>query len=92
VKLPGAKSMEQSTPSRMIITITETGDIFFENQPLSIDMLPSKLNAFRVSTNQDNLVIRSDKNVALEKVIQVLDAAKGIGIEKFVIETEKKNI
>jgi len=92
VKLPGAKSMEQSTSSRMIVTITEAGDLFFENQPLSIDMLPSKLNAFRVSTSQDNLVIRSDKNVPLEKVIQVLDAAKGIGIEKFIIETEKKTI
>jgi len=92
VKLPGAKSMEQSTPSRMIVTITEGGGIFFENAPVGIDLLPAKLNAFKAANNQDNLVIRSDKSVPLETVIQVLDAAKGIGIEKFVIETEKKNI
>jgi biopolymer transport protein ExbD len=92
VKLPGAKSMEQSTPSRMIVTITEAGVIFFGNEPTSIDMLPSKLNSYRVTNNEENLIIRSDKSVPLEIVIQVLDAAKGIGIEKFVIETEKKNI
>lgn len=92
VKLPGAKSMEQSTPSRMIVTITEGGGIFFGNEPSSIETLPSKLNSFRIANNQDNLVIRSDKSVPLETVIQVLDAAKGVGIEKFIIETEKKNI
>ncbi len=92
VKLPGAKSMEQSTPSRMIVTITEAGGIFFGNEPISIDMLPSKLNSYRVTSNEENLIIRSDKSVPLETVIKVLDAAKGIGIEKFVIETEKKTI
>ena len=45
-----------------------------------------------IDCNEENLIIRSDKSVPLETVIQVLDAAKGIGIEKFVIETEKKTI
>jgi len=92
VKLPGAKTNEQTVPSRMIVTLTEAGDIYVGSEATSIDQLPAKLNAIKEMGSEQNLIIRSDKDVRLDIVIQVIDAAKGIGIEKFTIETEKKNI
>jgi biopolymer transport protein ExbD len=92
VKLPGAKTNEQTVPSRMIVTLTEAGAIYVGSEATSIDQLPAKLNAIKEMGSEQNLIIRSDKDVRLDIVIQVIDAAKGIGIEKFTIETEKKNI
>jgi biopolymer transport protein ExbD len=46
----------------------------------------------KASINQDNLVIRADKTVAIDLVIKVIDAAKISGIEKFTIETEKEKL
>ena len=40
---------------------------------------------------ENNLVIRADKSVDIDLVIQVIDAAKAVGIEKFTIETEKQS-
>jgi len=40
-------------------------------------------------SNESMLIIRADKTVALDFVINVIDAAKGVGLEKFTIETEK---
>jgi biopolymer transport protein ExbD len=41
-------------------------------------------------SNQNNLVIRADKTVQIELVIDIIDAAKSVGIGKFTIETEKE--
>jgi biopolymer transport protein ExbD len=46
----------------------------------------------KAQVNQDNLIIRADKTVAIEMVIKVIDAAKISGIEKFTIETEKEQL
>jgi Biopolymer transport protein ExbD/TolR. len=36
------------------------------------------------------LIIASDKEVPIEKVVKVIDAAKGSGFEKFTLQTDKK--
>jgi biopolymer transport protein ExbD len=35
------------------------------------------------------LIIRADKSVQIDLIIRVIDSAKGIGIDKFTIETER---
>lgn len=90
VKLPGAKNNEQAAPSKMIVTITEQGRIFLGNEEVGIDKLAGKLELGKQKTNENNLIIRADKSVKIDLVIRVIDAAKGIGIDRFTIETEKE--
>ncbi|MFN3872424.1 MAG: ExbD/TolR family protein [Ignavibacterium sp.] len=92
VKLPGSKTNEKSEPARMIVTLTEGGAVYAGSEEVSIDLLPAKLTEMRAQINQDNLIIRADKTVAIELVIKVIDAAKISGIEKFTIETEKEQL
>lgn len=92
VKLPGSKQNEQSTPTQLIVTITEAGGIFIGSDPTTINELSAKLNLIKQSTREENLIIRADKTVAINLVIQVIDAAKSIGIDKFTIQTEKEEI
>jgi len=89
VKLPGSKNNEQISPSKFVVTLTEAGGIFMGAEPTALEELPAKLSVLKSESKEDNLIIRADKTVPVELVIKVIDAARGAGIEKFTIETEK---
>jgi biopolymer transport protein ExbD len=92
VKLPGSTTNEQTSPTKMIVTLTAAGGVYLGNEEVAMPELSAKINLARGETMDENLVIRADKTVAVDLVIKVIDAAKGAGIDKFTIETEKERI
>ncbi|MBU0558031.1 MAG: biopolymer transporter ExbD [Bacteroidota bacterium] len=90
VKLPGAKNNEQVTTSRVVVTITENKKIYIGKDEVPLAALGSKFGGLFKKNAEENLIIRADKNTDINSVIQVIDAAKGAGISKFTIETEKE--
>jgi biopolymer transport protein ExbD len=92
VKLPGSKTNEPSAPSRLIVTLTAGGGVYAGNEEISIDQLPAKLNVMKGESEEDNIIIRADKSVAIDVVIKVIDAARTSGIDKFTIETERERL
>ena len=89
VKLPGAKNNEQAQPTNFSVTITDQNKIYVGTEEVGMASLSAKLSALRTSNVNENLTIRSDKSVRIDLIIQVIDAAKGIGVDKFTIQTEK---
>jgi biopolymer transport protein ExbD len=92
VKLPGAKNNEQVPPSKFVVALTSDGIIYLGGEQISIFDLPAKLNILKSTSEENNLIIKADKVVPIELVIRVIDAAKGVGIDKFTIETEKEKL
>jgi biopolymer transport protein ExbD len=92
VKLPSSKINEQTTPSKLVVTLTSNGGVFVANEEIGLEGLPGKLNSIKGTSKEDNLVIRADKTVPVNLVIKVIDAAKTAGIDKFTIETEKEKL
>lgn len=88
IKLPGAKNNEQAQATNFSVTITDQGRIYVGSDEISLNSLAGKLSLIRKSQNE-NLTIRADKSVKIDLIIKVIDAAKGIGIDKFTIQTEK---
>lgn len=91
VKLPGAVNNEQTVPSRIVVSITETGKIYVGKDEVTLDALALKLESIKQTAAEENVIIRADRATNIEMVIKIIDAAKGIGIEKFTIETEKES-
>ncbi|MDX9925200.1 MAG: biopolymer transporter ExbD [Ignavibacteriaceae bacterium] len=91
VKLPGAKNNEQTAPSKLVVSVTDAQKIYLGTEEVNIMTLPGKLEMQLNSTKESNLIIRADKTVSIEFVIKIIDVAKGIGIDKFTIETEKES-
>ncbi|MBS3945272.1 MAG: biopolymer transporter ExbD [Melioribacter sp.] len=89
VKLPGAQNNEQVTQARMIVTITSQNRVFLGSEEILIDKLAGRLESIKSTSNESNLIIRADKSVQIDLIIRVIDSAKGIGIDKFTIETER---
>lgn len=91
VKLPASKMNEQSIPAKLIVSITEDKKVYVGNEQTDINSVAAQLNKLRETISESNLVIRADKTVSIDLVIQVIDAAKSVGIDKFTIETEKQS-
>ena len=91
VKLPGSKQNEQVSITRLVVSITEESRIYVGPEETSIDGVAGEIEKVLKITSERNLIIRADKSVNIEMVIKVIDAAKGIGIDKFTIETEKES-
>ncbi len=91
VKLPGAKNNEQTSPTRFVVTLTQDSRVFLGTSEVGLEALAAKLSEIYGQKPESNLLIRADKNVSIDLVIKVIDAAKGIGIDKFTIETEKES-
>ena len=91
VKLPASKLNEQSIPTKMIVSLTEEGKVYIGSEETDINELSIKLDGLKEVVNESNLIIRADKTVNIDLVIQVIDAAKAVGIDKFTIETEKQS-
>ncbi len=91
VKLPASKMNEQSIPAKLIVSITEDKKVFVGSEETDVNSVAIKLSKLKESITENNLVIRADKSVNIDLVIQVIDAAKSVGIDKFTIETEKQS-
>ena len=91
VQLPGAKENDQILPSQLVITITSEKRVFFANEEISLNEVAGIISMANEEIQSDNLIIRADKTVSIDLIIQVIDAGKGIGINKFTLETEKES-
>lgn len=91
VKLPASKLNEQSIPTKLIVSITEDQKIYVGSEETDIVSVAIKLEKLKEIMTENNLVIRADKTVNIDLVIQVIDAAKAVGIDRFTIETEKQS-
>ena len=91
VKLPGAVNNEQTVPSRIVVSITELGKIYVGQDEVTMDALALKLEGIKQNAAEENVIIRADKSTNIETIIRVIDASKGVGIDKFTIETEKES-
>jgi biopolymer transport protein ExbD len=91
VKLPGSKQNEQVSITRLVVSITDQSRLYVGSEETSIDGLAGQIEKILNTTTERNLIIRADKAVNIDLVIKVIDAAKGIGIDKFTIETEKES-
>jgi len=92
IKLPGAKNNEQLAPSKLVITLSDKGEIFVGDERIQLEGVAGRLSQMKAASPENNLILRADKSVPVDLVIKVIDAARGIGIDKFTIETEKANL
>lgn len=89
VRLPKSETSETVNENQFIVSITKTNDIYLGSEKISLGTLAEKILQLKEQNLQKNLVIKADKEVPVEILIKVIDIAKGSGISKFTIATEK---
>jgi biopolymer transport protein ExbD len=89
VRLPKAASGVMEKEDKIYISITKSEQIFLYDQQVALADLSARLRPLLQKAPDKTVVIRADKDLALESAIRVLDIAKLAGADKFLIATER---
>ncbi|RAX54534.1 TonB system transport protein ExbD [Helicobacter sp. 10-6591] len=88
VELPSSNQSSAPTDSPVVtLSINENGEIFFENEAMSIEILKTKIFAL---TPKTLLKLEIDKNARFDIFVQIADILKEKGHENVSIATSKK--
>ncbi|GJH31105.1 biopolymer transporter ExbD [Paraburkholderia hospita] len=91
IDLPHASSQKEDTkPAQVTIAIDADGNLMWDEQKISDDMLQAKIAAAAQQEPQPELHLSADRKVAYEKVAQVMSAAQAGGLTKIGFVTEPK--
>jgi len=88
VQLPKAQMGEVQTDRQTVITITSGGRLFLNLDEVSAEMLAQKLIPVLDRDRNQVVIIKADKGVSLQRAVEIIDIAKGIGAQRFMIATE----
>ncbi len=86
VDLPKASATHSSTKRAILIDIDRHGSISLDAKPVAIAALKEKLGSHERETT---VLIRADRQIALQVFVEVLDTVKGLGFTKVSLQTEK---
>jgi biopolymer transport protein ExbD len=92
VKLPKADikaPVDQTEP--IIINITSRNEIFLKNKPRTLNDLKREIQSLIAFKKTKPVIVRADKGVVFDRVVQVLDVAKNAGVERLGIAIEEKS-
>ncbi len=88
VNLPGSSSQQNEYNKNISLTLTNEEEIFVNEEKTDWDGLPIVLQRLLIDDPEQVVVVRADEDVALKKVVRLLDAAKLSGTTRFFIATE----
>ena len=91
VKLPQAdikSPVDQTEP--IIVSINHRNEVFLKSQPKNLRDLKTELESLIAFNKTRPVIVRADKSVVFDRVVQVLDVAKNAGVERLGIAIEEK--
>lgn len=88
VNLPASTVQQNEYHRNISITITEEDDLYVDDVQVTWDNLSSHLQRLLVDDPEQVVVIRADQQIALSRIVKLLDIAKLSGTSRFFIATE----
>jgi len=91
VKLPQADiktPADQKEP--IVVTINSRNEVFLNNRPKTLRDLRTELQSLIAFSKTRPVIVRADKSVIFDRVVQVMDVAKNAGVERLGIAIEEK--
>jgi biopolymer transport protein ExbD len=91
VNLPAAAtSAPQPREDSATISIKETGETYFNKEPVDAAQLETALKQLLAQNSDPHVFINGDTKAEFGKAIAVLDEVRKLGITKVAIETQSK--
>jgi len=87
VSLPKASETQTEALKRQIISIDQSGVIYFNSTKVALEELGMKIRDIDKNTP---LIVRADKDTTLQIFVDVLDIVNSRGFKKVAIQTERK--
>ncbi len=88
VQLPKAQTTEVQTDRNTVITLTGSGRIFLNLDEVTKATLAQKLIPVLDKDRNQVVILKAEKTVSLQNAVDIIDIAKGVGAQRFMIATE----
>jgi biopolymer transport protein ExbD len=92
VQLPRAETGDPQSDKNVTVTLTDKGGLFVGAEQVTLENLGQKLAGALHSDLDKIVIIRADKEVTLQNTVQVIDIAKAVGANRFMIATQPLTI
>lgn len=91
VELPKAsKGTPPANQEQITISITNDNRIFVDNVETDIRMLSQKIQESIKDMKNPLVILNADKDVNLQKAVEIIDIAKSVGCTKYLLATESQ--
>ncbi len=90
VEMPTARGPKNVSLQELVITISRDNLLFFKNQPTTLAKLPELLRSAAGETRNPELIIKADRQVGYDTLIQVIDSAFEAGIAAINLATRSE--
>jgi biopolymer transport protein TolR len=87
VNLPTAEPRKIDVAEVLTIAVTSNERVYLENQRVTLDELKERLKSIRAAQDDVAVLIKADADIRYGKVIEVLDAVRGVGISRLAMAT-----
>ena len=88
VRLPKAEAAETGNKSQIVVTLTDRGGLFLNNEEVAKANLRAQLIPLLRQSKDQLVVINADKSVSLQSTVEIMDIAKASGADKLLIATQ----
>jgi len=88
VTLPKTAIGQPPQRKTISVSIQKDKNLFLNNEAVTKEQLAAKLTALIKVDIDQQIVVRADKDLTLQDVVEILDIAKGVGATKLFIATE----
>ncbi|MDP8322965.1 MAG: biopolymer transporter ExbD [Candidatus Stygibacter australis] len=88
VNLPRSSSKQNEFNKNLSVTLTKNDEVFIADDFVAWENVTSHLTELLVADPEQVVVIRSDEDVTLKKIIRLLDLVQMTGTNRFFIATE----
>jgi biopolymer transport protein ExbD len=92
VDIPAATSGTPAARELLMVTLNDTGQLFVEQQPMLIPgQLVEAVKQYRQARPNSSIVLYASKQVSYNKVVEVLDALRGVAGDRVALATLPSN-
>lgn len=89
VDLPCISNAQISQVEKYVVSLTynqtdASRQIFFQDRPVSSSQLAAELSQLKSSAKEPQIIIRADREIPYETVVDVINMAQSVGIPSFL--------
>ena len=90
VDLPQGRSSQRTSENDAIVIITQEGAVYYGDAHIDLQTLQAELRRALQLHPGLRIVVQADKSAQHGRVVEVMDIAKSLGIERIAIATAPK--
>ena len=87
VELPEAQVVETVERQILTVTISISGGVYLNDEPVSLAELPARLQQELAGDVDKDIILRADEDIPFKRAVEIMDIAKRVGAGRFLVAT-----